>query len=355
MLYKRVSPSPRAPCAMRIRDGACRLLVRLLGNDLPTGGEQPELVGLDEGLTPLGQPLHQDVEVLRDQPPTSEQGNKGLRGLEEELGLFHEGPLVAAIFARLLAGENLETGLPQGHRILLRIWCLHRTDDSLHLTQELPVMRVIRVVGRQLEPIEERYLRARLQHTIHLLEKGYKILGIGQGLHMVQRIKGLVGKRQGVVVVAFKELELAVHVRRPGKFPSQGNLGLVDVQAHHIGARVAGHMVGDATAAATDIEHLLARPDVELVGHALLLPQHLVAEDAQLEVHYRRDVHLLDFAERAQVVQYLVVVHDILGILRGLDGLLVEDHIRAQKVVDMLLWQCQQRSECRERRRYTVP
>mmetsp|Transcript_25548 Transcript_25548/g.73521 ORF Transcript_25548/g.73521 Transcript_25548/m.73521 type:complete len:209 (+) Transcript_25548:133-759(+) len=206
-----------------------RLLLRLLGDDLPTGCEQPELVGLDEGLASLCQALHEDVEVLRDQAPTGQQGDEGLRGLEEELGLLHQRPLMAAIFARLLAREDLETGLLQRLGVLLRIRRLHRADDRLDLAQQFLVVRIIRVVRLQLEPIEERDLRAWLQHAVHLLEECDEILGIGQGLHVVQGVERLVGEGQGVVVVALNELELAVHVGGLGEFPPQLNLRLVDV------------------------------------------------------------------------------------------------------------------------------
>mmetsp|Transcript_63741 Transcript_63741/g.164094 ORF Transcript_63741/g.164094 Transcript_63741/m.164094 type:complete len:240 (-) Transcript_63741:111-830(-) len=208
-------------------------------------------------------------------------------------------------------------------------------------------MLVGRVVGRQLEPVQEGHLGARLQYAVHLPEEGLQVLGICERLDMVQGIERRVVEGERIVIVALHKVQLgAQHLRGLGEVLRVSDLGIVNVEPHHFRPCVCRHMVRDAPTAAAHVQHPLARANVQLVGHALLLPQQLVGEDALLQVHDRRDVHLLDVAHSAQVVDDLVVVDDVGRIFGPCVLLLVEQLVGFQEVIHVLLRQGHEGVEC---------
>mmetsp|Transcript_25662 Transcript_25662/g.66995 ORF Transcript_25662/g.66995 Transcript_25662/m.66995 type:complete len:239 (+) Transcript_25662:556-1272(+) len=232
--------------------------------------------------------------MARDDLPLGQEGDHGLRGHEEALHLLHQGPLVAAVRAGLRAGEHPEAGPLQGRGVLLRGGSAHRADDRLGLPQQVAVVGVVRPVVVELEPVEEGQLGAGLQNPEHLQQQPVQVLDVRERLHVVERVERLVREGQRVIVVSLHKLELgSEHAVGLGMLLCHPYLRLVDVKTHYRGPRVACDVMRNASSAAAYIKDSLSCTDVELVSHAFLLPEQLVAKYSEAQVHDGGNVHLL--------------------------------------------------------------
>mmetsp|Transcript_50589 Transcript_50589/g.161868 ORF Transcript_50589/g.161868 Transcript_50589/m.161868 type:complete len:444 (+) Transcript_50589:212-1543(+) len=322
----------------------------LLRHDVPAGGEHAFLVHLDEGLLVPVEPFHEDGEVLWQHADGGEELHDSGQDLEELQLLFDQGGLVAA---EALVGmeEHLEACLLDSRPPFVCVPEAAKPCDLPGLVEQLPVLWVALVVAVEHDAIQDGHLRPRLQDPRDLTEHRLEVLGIGHGLDLVERVKGSVRERQGVVHVGLLELQLAA-LQQAGLIRvlrRDGQLSRVDVDADDLCTRARGHVVGDAPPAATDLQRGLARAQGELVREALFEEQ-LILEDPHGGVDDRRDVHLLDAAEGAQAVQDPVVVLHLRVVLLAVDveraGIPLENLEGTDEVVQLLGRYGVQRCEC---------
>mmetsp|Transcript_106609 Transcript_106609/g.217502 ORF Transcript_106609/g.217502 Transcript_106609/m.217502 type:complete len:330 (-) Transcript_106609:54-1043(-) len=286
-----------------------------LRDNLPTGGKEPEFVSLNKCRTVPGEAFEESLEVRRDQVHLDHKCDNVVQGLEEDLRLSDQGALMAA-FTRLTAEEDLKTGLLEGIDELLRLRCPHRTNEGLHLPQDLLVVWVFLVVSLELHPIQRGDLRSGLQHSVPLTKDFHQVDGVGEHLDLVDGIEALIRPREGIVVVCLHKTQLlSEHLRRFCIIPRHLELTRIDVEASHLGTCVCRYVVGDTTPPAAHVQYTGVWLDVELVRHALLLPEHLIAEDASGGVHDGRNVHLFHLTDSTQVVHHLIIIHGVLGLV----------------------------------------
>mmetsp|Transcript_39480 Transcript_39480/g.94558 ORF Transcript_39480/g.94558 Transcript_39480/m.94558 type:complete len:307 (+) Transcript_39480:376-1296(+) len=191
-----------------------------------------------------------------------------------------------------------------------------KARDLPGLVEKLPVVWVALVIAIQHDPVQDGHLRPRLEHTTDLLEDRAEILGVRHGLHLVEGIKVRVREGQGVVHVGLLEGQLPILLEACllRVLVRDCQLGRVDVDPDDLRPGPRRDVVGDAPAAAADLQSHLARADVQLVCKSLLEKQ-LILEHAHGRIDDGRDVHLLDTAKRAEAVQDSVVVLHLLIVL----------------------------------------
>ena len=124
----------------------------------------------------------------------------------------------------------------------------------------------------------------------------------------MHRVEGGVVEGQRLVEVAHAE----VGARQVRVAPGLLDLGPVEVDAVRRGTGELRDVLGDGPAATAKVQHLVASAELEVARHDAL-EQDLVLEDRLVRVDDRRHVHLLDRTERAEQVDDLVELLELVA------------------------------------------
>ena len=307
--------------------GAVAGVKGLLGNNLVRSGEESHAVSLDKGLSILGQTVEEGLKVAGENTEADKGVDELGDGGEEEISTVDELVLVS-VDGSVLAEENLESNLLEIVNHFLGVDGHDSSNEGLDAVHDINMAHVGGVIVLQREPIEEGNLGSRLEDTVELLEESLTILGVGEHLNLVHTIEVLVLEGEGVVVVSNLEGKTISVTGLLSILLSNFNLVLVNVDTSHLGSSDGTDMVGNATTATPDIEDMSVGLEVQITSH-LPLEEDLVLENGAVQIHDGRDVHLLDLANSAQLVDNSVVVLDVpLVVDRVSDHLLIEELIR---------------------------
>mmetsp|Transcript_27901 Transcript_27901/g.81964 ORF Transcript_27901/g.81964 Transcript_27901/m.81964 type:complete len:440 (-) Transcript_27901:138-1457(-) len=308
----------------------------LLAHDLIARGGDPQLVGRDERLGVHPQPLEHVHEPDGKEHPR-ERPEPAVRlalGIDER-------PLMSPDGRVGRVGDDESRGL-HGPLDLGVVDRIDRADEGHGLLDVIDVLLVVRVVVVQEDPVEVGELGPRLEEAEDLLEQRDLVLGVREGLDVVRRVELLVGVRERIVDRTHLEVGPLLQPDHRGVFLRVGDLGRVDVHPAHGRAGRAGRVHGDASPSASDVEDPLVgllpvRLD-EYVLHHLELVQFLIGAEPDLGVAEGGDVHLLDVAQGAEVIDDMVVVDDVILVLAVVVGPIpVEEHVGREEGVDGLL------------------
>src|SRR5205814_701157 len=128
---------------------------------------------------------------------------------------------------------------------------------------------------------------------------------------MVNGVEPAIGKGERKIVhIPELKLTLLVQTSRVRKLVPAGDLIRIDIDPHHAGAGIGSHAAGNATPSAADIEGTAPVSKIQVAAHPLF-KQRLIREDALRRVDRRRNVHFLDLAERTEMIEDTVVIHEL--------------------------------------------
>mmetsp|Transcript_78957 Transcript_78957/g.205259 ORF Transcript_78957/g.205259 Transcript_78957/m.205259 type:complete len:405 (+) Transcript_78957:343-1557(+) len=305
-------------------------------SDVPAGHETL-FVRLNQGLRALCHSLHHVVVNLgHDIHPVQKLHQCVDR--KPEVGLLLQQRPLALVDARILVRDHLEACPLDRCLEDVRITCLHTTQDRLVNVFHSLVLSVALVEGCAHHIVLERNPGTRLHHSVDLAEKSCEVCRVAQDLHVVRRVQAVVGKWQAVVVVS--NLEIQLLPQQSGLLSvlsGQPDLLLVDIEARDMCSRVRGHVVGNPAAAATNVRHLGTLLDLQVIGHLLLI-EPLVLIDVLVLIQVRRQIHLLEVPDGAQVIQDTVVIGQQIHLARSADELVLFEHfVRQQEALQLVM------------------
>jgi len=308
----------------------------LLSNKLVGSSPESHPIAFDEYVTVLVEAVHQHLEVCR--KDTEEAKGVDKRAHEQEVASrsLHQGVL-ESINARDFEELDLEAGSFQSGRDVLDGGGEDGTEQRLHLAQEFSVLLLFGVVLGQANPFKEADFSAGLEHAEHLLEERVKVSAtdVAEGLDFVEAVEGLVLEVERAVEISNLELETILKTQVDRVLDSVGYLARFNVDTGNGGTAVASNVGSDTPPTASNVEHLHAGTELKVTHHFFFIKA-LVAHDAALVVHQRRDVHFLNLSHGTEVVEHHIVVLDLVGIF-GRYCFLLEQGVGLEEGVDHIL------------------